>query len=319
MATIAYTKGLHELGDGLHAYLQPDGGYGWSNAGLVTAPGAALLVDTLFDLRCAQAMIDAMVPVLADSPIESVVNTHGDGDHCWGNQLMPVDARIYATTAALADMKVATPQAAARRLDLDLEPDTREFVETIVGPFELADIEVRLPDETIDLPRRFLVAGRAVDFIPVGPAHTAGDAIVHVPDADIVFTGDVLFAEGTPVTWHGPLTNWINVCDRLLALGARCLVPGHGPVTDASGVRDMKRYLEYVLAEARIRHDAGMSVVEAVADIQLGEFASWPNAERIVANVDAVYRELEPDREEPPRMELFSLMGSYRKRAGLRR
>ena len=48
---IAYNRGLHELGDGLYAYLQPDGGWGWSNAGLVTSAGESLLIDTLFDLR----------------------------------------------------------------------------------------------------------------------------------------------------------------------------------------------------------------------------------------------------------------------------
>src|SRR5438067_3843640 len=48
MPTIAYERGLHELGDGLYAYLQPDGGWGWSNAGLITAEGTSLLVDTLF-------------------------------------------------------------------------------------------------------------------------------------------------------------------------------------------------------------------------------------------------------------------------------
>ena len=60
---IAYTKGLHELGDGLYAYLQPDGGWGWSNAGLITGEGTSLLVDTLYDLHLTREMLDAMAPV----------------------------------------------------------------------------------------------------------------------------------------------------------------------------------------------------------------------------------------------------------------
>ena len=81
-----YTTGLHELGDGCFAYLQPDGGWGWSNAGLVAGDGASLLVDTLFDLRLTQRMLEAMAPVTATAPIATLVNTHANGDHCYGNE-----------------------------------------------------------------------------------------------------------------------------------------------------------------------------------------------------------------------------------------
>jgi glyoxylase-like metal-dependent hydrolase (beta-lactamase superfamily II) len=95
----AYTRGLHELEDGLHAFLQPDGGWGWSNAGLIVGDGASLLIDTLFDLTLTAEMLGAMGPVLAGSPLSGAFNTHGNGDHCYGNQLLPVDLRIYATRA----------------------------------------------------------------------------------------------------------------------------------------------------------------------------------------------------------------------------
>ena len=55
-----YTKGLHDLGNGLWAYLQPDGGWGWSNAGLIVDGDRSLLVDTLFDLKLTREMLDAM-------------------------------------------------------------------------------------------------------------------------------------------------------------------------------------------------------------------------------------------------------------------
>ena len=99
---VAYTRGLHELGDGLWCWLQPDGSWGWSNAGLVTAEGGSLLVDTLFDLNNTREMLDAMRRVAERSPIEAAMNTHGNGDHCFGNQLLPGDAPIYATKAATA-------------------------------------------------------------------------------------------------------------------------------------------------------------------------------------------------------------------------
>src|SRR5215469_14764437 len=95
---IAYSRGLHEVGDGLWAWLQPDGGWGWSNAGLVTGDTASLLVDTLFDLRLTAEMLDAMSPHLADRTISTVVNTHANGDHCYGNAALP-DAEVIASTA----------------------------------------------------------------------------------------------------------------------------------------------------------------------------------------------------------------------------
>ena len=88
MTTVAYTRGLHELGDGLFAYLQPDGGWGWSNAGLITAEGTSLLVDTLFDLNLTRDMLDAMKAVhrraarsaRRSTPTETV--TTGTGTSC---------------------------------------------------------------------------------------------------------------------------------------------------------------------------------------------------------------------------------------------
>src|SRR3954454_24821785 len=107
---IAYARGLHELGDGLHCYLQPDGTRGWSNAGLIAADGTSLLVDTLFDLELTRAMLDAMRPITDRSPIDTAMNTHGNGDHCFGNELLPDGAEIYATAAAAAEMRATPPQ-----------------------------------------------------------------------------------------------------------------------------------------------------------------------------------------------------------------
>ena len=104
-----YEHGLHELGNGCHGYLQPDGGWGWSNAGLVVGDGASLLVDTLFDLKLTRQMLDAMAPVTQQAPISTLVNTHANGDHCYGNQLVK-GARILATKGTLEDMEHRPPE-----------------------------------------------------------------------------------------------------------------------------------------------------------------------------------------------------------------
>lgn len=316
MTTMAYTKGLHELGDGLHAYLQPDGGWGWSNAGLIAGGETSLLVDTLFDIPLTQQMLDAMRPLTETRPIDAAVNTHANGDHCFGNDALPTETEIYATLRAAEEMKEEPPQLLRTLLAADLGPDLNPFADRIFGPFQFDGLEQRLPSSTFEGRLELDVGGRTVEVLEVGPAHTAGDAIVHVPDSATVFTGDILFIEGTPILWAGPVSNWIAACDRIIELDARTLVPGHGPVTDNDGVRDVKRYLEYVRDEARARFEAGMGPREAADDIELGDFADWSGAERIVANVDELYREFDPSRPEVSKVEIFTDIARWAKRHG---
>lgn len=313
---VAYTRGLHELGDGLYAYLQPDGGWGWSNAGLITAEGTSLLIDTLFDLRRTREMLETMTPVTEAHPIGQAMNTHGNGDHWFGNQLLPDGIPIVTTSAALEEMQ-AVPPAAAQLMfnELDLGPEFDAFAEQTFRRFDFSGIEPRLPSETFTGEEERRVGDRPVTLLELGPAHTAGDAIAFVPDAGVVFTGDLLFSEGTPVVWAGPMSNWIAACERILELDAHTLVPGHGPVTDASGLRDLERYLGYVSDQARARFDAGMDEETAADDIDvLQEFPGWGEAERIVVNVSTVYRELDPSRPTAAPPELFVRMARWRAR-----
>jgi glyoxylase-like metal-dependent hydrolase (beta-lactamase superfamily II) len=134
---------------------------------------------------------------------------------------------------------------------------------------------------------------------------------VHVPDARTVFTGDILFIGVTPIVWSGPIANWIAACDRITALGAETIVPGHGPVTNGEGVNGVRAYLEWIRHEATSRFEAGMPAVEAARDIALGEFAAWVDSERIVVNVDTVYRELDPSRERSGILSLVEAMAAY--------
>src|SRR6476659_8222735 len=106
-----YEKGLREVGDGLFAYLQPDGGWGWSNAGLVVDGESTLLIDTLFDLRLTEETLHTMrraVPSAAR--IDTLVNTHANGDHCYGNQLVG-DALIVASANTAEEMTELPPAA----------------------------------------------------------------------------------------------------------------------------------------------------------------------------------------------------------------
>jgi cyclase len=309
---IAYERGLHELGDGLYAYLQPDGGWGWSNAGLITAEGTSLLVDTLFDLKLTRDMLDTMAPVTDRNPIGQAFNTHGNGDHWFGNSLLPDGIPIVASAAAIEDMRAA-PAAAVNVLfnELDLGPEFDAFAERAMRKFDFASVVERLPTESFSGAHELRVGDRRVELIELGPAHTLGDTIAHVPDAGVVFTGDLLFIEGTPIMWDGPVGNWLTACDRILDLGARVIVPGHGPVTDDSGVRDLQGYLTYVRDEARQRFEAGMDETAAADDIDLTDYRDWGDPERIAVNVATIYRELDPSLPALARPELFVRMAQW--------
>jgi glyoxylase-like metal-dependent hydrolase (beta-lactamase superfamily II) len=306
----AYTKGLHEVGDGCFAWLEPDGSWGWSNAGLVAGDGASILVDTLFDVPLTRNMLEGMSSITATKPITTVFNTHSNGDHWFGNQLLK-DREIIASSAATAEMPSAGPE----RLEaLRLLPGpTGDFAREIFAPFDWSDFEATLPTRTFDGRLDLDIGGIQVQLIELGPAHTGGDTIAYVPSSKTLFTGDLLFIGGTPIIWAGPLSNWVKACDVMLDLDVEQVVPGHGPITDKDGIRQVRDYLTFVDVETRKRHDAGMSAEEAVADIALGEFGKWAEHGRIAQNVLAVYYELEPTM---PHVDVLTVFGEIARLEG---
>ena len=294
MADWRYERGLHDLGNGCWAWLQPDGSWGWSNAGLIRDGDASLLVDTLFDLKLTREMLDAMKSVTERAPISTLVNTHANGDHCWGNELV-VGAEIIASEACARELGELDPSQLAAMSESETLGAAGDFFRRIFGAFDFKGITITPPTRTFCGELTLHVGSREVRLIEVGPAHTRGDVLVHVPSERTVFTGDILFIGGTPIVWAGPIANWIAACDRMLGMDLETIVPGHGPITDKQGVRDVRRYLQYVQDEARARFEAGMSVEEAAHDIALGEFSSWTDRERIAVNVQTAYRDLGAD------------------------
>jgi cyclase len=300
-----YEHGLHELGDGCFAYLQPDGGWGWSNAGLVVGDGSSLLVDTLFDLHLTAAMLESMAGATRSAPIATVVNTHANGDHCYGNQLV-AGAEIVASSAAAHEMTEVPPAMLAA---LNHAPgEVGDLFRSFFGDFDFDGIELTLPTRTFDGRLELEVGGRVVELIEVGPAHTAGDSLAHVPDAKTIYTGDILFIGGTPIVWAGPLSNWIAACDLILGMDVETVVPGHGPLTDKSGVAAVRDYLAYIETEATQRHAAGMDAWEAARDIALNGFGEWGEWGRISVNVETVYRTIDPAHQSPDVVEQFRRM-----------
>ena len=316
MTAWTYTKGLHELGNSSFAWLQPDGGWGWSNAGLVCDGGESLLVDTLFDLRLTREMLDAMRRATpAAARIGTLVNTHANGDHCYGNSLVS-GARIVASRASAEEMDELPPKAMAGLLkNASALGPGGEFLARCFAPFEFAGIEHTPPTETFSGELRLQVGAKPVVLLEVGPAHTKGDVLVWLPDDGVVFSGDILFIDGTPIMWAGPVGNWIAACERIAALGASVIVPGHGPITDARGALRVRDYLVYVRDATRRCFDAGLQPADAAREIALGSYSAWGDAERIAVNVHTLYREWSAGAlGRANALELFALMAELAKR-----
>ncbi|MEU7023098.1 MBL fold metallo-hydrolase [Streptomyces sp. NPDC046203] len=304
---VPYTFGLHEIATDTYAYLQPDGSLGLSNAGLIVSGDEALLVDTLFTVPSTRAMLDAVARALPGVTVTTLVNTHSDGDHWWGNQLLP-DASIVASEAA------ATAMRDDRLYELLADPgDLRlpRFVDDLRKTFDFGGITPTLPNRTFSGELELTVGRRTVRLIEVPAAHTRGDVLVHVPDAGVLFTGDLLFVGGHPVIHSGPIGNWIAACERVLGLdGVTTVVPGHGPVSGPAEVRRFRSYLERVRDHATRAHRAGLPVLRAARETDLTGFTDLADPERLILNIGAVYRELNGDGT-PAEEELLPLLGQW--------
>ena len=299
-----FEAGLREVAAGVHAWMQPNGTWGESNAGLVVGDGESLLVDTLWTPALTRRMLDAMAPAAATAPIRTLVNTHADGDHTWGNQELR-DIEIVATEAAAEELGELTPSSMAgfRKLAGVLSAGRRlhlpggaagPYVQAMLRPFDFGEVEITPPTRTFRDSLELEVGGRRVELIQVGPAHTQGDLLVWIPDARVVFAADVMFVGVTPVMWAGPVERWTAALDRIESLDPAVVVPGHGPVSGLDEVRALRAWWTKVDDAARLHYAEGRSPLAAARAI-LAEGPEWTSSdgpERVVISIHTIYRHL---------------------------
>lgn len=314
-----FTKGLHDLGNGSWGYVVPDGSWGWSNAGLIADGDATLLVDTLFDLKCTAEMLDDMRnAVPASRKIGVLVNTHADGDHTFGNQLVE-GARIIGTEGTVSDFDRFDPKVLlAVQNDPAKFGAAGEFMAECFRPFDFSGIELTPPTETFKDRLTLTVGDKRVELIEVGPAHSLGDALVYVPEDKVLFTGDILFSAGTPIAWYGPVVRWINVCNMVLDMDVEVIVAGHGPISTKEDVRKMRDYLMDITEKARPLYEQGVDFLGAAYKIDLGEYRDWNDAERVIVTIQTLYDDFCDLPERPVRAPIpyFEMMRDMRGHLG---
>jgi glyoxylase-like metal-dependent hydrolase (beta-lactamase superfamily II) len=306
-----FEGGLREVAPRTWAWLQPNGGLGEANAGLIVGDGESLLVDTLWSERLAYVMLLHMQQLLAGAPLRRAFITHPDGDHWWGNARLDRSVEIVATPACDRAMRAEAPPralsamtaaaGALRRVPGRLGAAAR-FGHAQLEPFAWSEVRRRYADRTIDGGATLDVGGRAVRVLDLGPTHSAADAVLHLPDVGVVFAADLLFIGVTPIMWHGPVETWLRALDALLALDADVYVPGHGPPCGRAEIELLADYWRWLYDRVAAQRAFGRSPGEAARELlrspEQRRFADWLNPERTLVNVATMCRE--PGELSPP-------------------
>jgi cyclase len=259
-------------------YVQEGGGLCVSNAGLIVGAESCVVIDALFAPSMTRAFQEQIRRV-TDKPVRLLINTHHHVDHTLGNALFP-EAQIVSHANARREQE---------RVGKGVLEILRPRLPDLVA--ETDSVALRLPDVTFEGDLTLHLEDRPVRLVHLGPAHTIGDTLVLLPDDRLLFAGDVAFLYVTPLALEGHVSGWLDVCDAVDVMEVDTIAPGHGPVAGKAELREMRGYLETIRSQARAAFDAGRSEREASAGIDLGEYASWAEPERLPLNVGRLYQE----------------------------
>ncbi len=268
---------VEEVGDGVFAYIQPDGTWWINNTGFLVGARGVVSVDACATERRTRAYLDAIRGV-TPHPVRTLINTHHHGDHTFGNFLF-TGATIVgheATRAGVLAWGKPIDEPIWNKVDwgaVELEPPFLTYTDRVTVWVDDLRCEVR----------------------HVGtPAHTTNDSIVWVAERGLLFCGDLLFNGGTPFLLQGSVSGAISVLTEVLKpLGAATIVPGHGPVCGPEKIDEVLGYLRFVRDTARDGRAAGLAPLELARELDLGEYAALRDRERIVGNLHRAYAELD--------------------------
>jgi cyclase len=268
---------VREVSEGVYAYLQPDGSWYLNNTGFLVSGDGVISIDVAATEKRTLAYLD-VIKTITDHPVRTLVNTHHHGDHTHGNYLLSGATIIGHERCREAILQSPMPPPAG-----------------IWEPVDWGSLRPAPPFLTYTHGLTLWSGDLRCEVRYVGtPAHTTNDSIVHIPERSVVFAGDLLFNGGTPFALMGSVSGWIEVLEDVLRpLGARTLVPGHGPVCGPEVIDDVLAYLRFVQDTARSAKAAGLTPLEAARQADLGPFKDLLDSERIVGNLHRAYLELD--------------------------
>ena len=279
---------LHEIAEGVFAWMQPDGTWWINNAGAITAvgddgthAGGTVIVDTCATHERTHRFLDAVRAATGSAPITMAVNTHQHGDHAYGNCLLPRETTIIGHAAMRAGLLADTI--------IDGCPPVWTPVPDW-GP-----VTKRVPSIAVHDRLTVYAGTRMIELHHPGyAAHTTGDVVAWLPEERILFTGDLIFNGLTPLVFMGSVRGARRSLEWLASFEPVVVVPGHGPlVDDAAAIAGVfethDRYYRFVESVAAEGLRDGLTALEAARQCNLGEFAEWADSERLVLNLHRAY------------------------------
>ena len=272
---------LEEVADGVYAYIQLDGGWYLNNCGFVVGSDGVVAIDATSTERRTKAYLEAMRGV-TPLPVRVLLNTHHHGDHNHGNYLFPTAAIVAHETCRRETLE-------AGLIGQALFPDV-----------EWGAIEVKPPFVTFRDRITVWADHVGIECVHIGPAHTTNDVYAWIPSRGVLFTGDLVFHQVTPLALQGTISGWMSAVADLKALEPAVVVPGHGPVGGPDAIDQVERYLRFVQEAASAAHAEGLTALEAAQGADLGEFADLPDSERLVMNLHRAMSELRGEPEGTP-------------------
>jgi cyclase len=283
---------LQKIGPGIWAAIVNDEGLAGGNAGFVIGDDGVLVIDTFQDPRPAKALL-AEIRKLTPLPIRFVVNTHYHLDHVNGNDVL---AAAGATIVAHRNVRAWMRTENIKMLDPPVTPEKKARVASLTLPTVVYDshIELYLGSRRINL--RYY------------PGHTGGDSVVSIPDAHVVFCGDMLWKEHVPNLIDASTKPWIESLDAMQKdYGPSTWVPGHGGVANAQDVLAFRKYLADLREGVRREQAAGKSgdaLVQALLPGLKSSYGKWGFFNDYAgAGIEQIAQELAGKKRLPPNPE----------------
>lgn len=276
---------LHEVSDGVFAYIQPDGTWWINNMGVLVGTKHTVAIDSTSTVARTHAFKDAIAG-LTGNPVHTLINTHHHGDHTNGNFLF--DTATIVAHERCRDAIIADGKGGIKRLQA-----AGIFVNPDGGP-DWGDIEPAPPFLTYTEGVNVYVDDLRCEVSYAGtPAHTTNDSVIWMPERKLLFAGDLVFNGGTPFLLMGSVAGALDAVASLKRFGADTIVPGHGPIAGPGLIDDVLEYLNFVMDLAKKGQADGIHPLELARNTDLGKFAELSDSERLVGNLHRAYFELD--------------------------
>jgi cyclase len=301
---------LIKVADGVYAAIAQPGGLASGNAGFIIGDDGVIVFDTFFTPTAIEELIGE-IQSLTKLPIKYAVNSHYDLDHTGGNQVLaargiPIighDNLMKWQTTKNKRFLPSSEDLQKRRTDAanqlantpaDQQGKRTQLERQIARLDAMTTIKLTNPSVSFSNGSMHLYLGKREVILTTLPGHTGGDVFAYVPDANVVFTGDLGWSKTLPNLVDATVNDWVPTLDKLLGQYPTAkYVPGHGTVAEASDIKDFRDYLDDLRTRVKQGIEDGLTVDQAKQQLKLpDQYKAFGFQNLAVPNVEDMYKEL---------------------------